>query len=399
MVQQVNREPSLKTVIWTSAKILAVGVGGYFGIRSLIDHNGAVQSDQLKLQATLNAPGFLPTATPTFPPTSELPMATATLNPTETPTPEPDLFASFSAQDRKILAEVGNLDKQQKWQDVLTSVNANYAGWTGIAQIGTDGKYHGLYADGNFHEMPANYTPENNPITQAAWPDRVFPPGYFNGVQPLNAPDMVDGRPTVMTRIYQEDRNNIPTDVVAAKGSQVLIGQGLRVELDNGSQFFDEQPAFVISFDANLHGHLTKGEWDLLWLPQGLTESAQQLVGFTWLNGVRASTAEWQPKVHGADYNHANTFEVSGNAFNELTTTPLWLNGEQSNILNEIGSQMSVSKVDPVNDKSRFTVTKNLNPLDYVNGNPFSDPFSKAAIAIPAVTVPIFSRRRRSKTK
>ncbi|PIZ67944.1 hypothetical protein COY12_00945 [Candidatus Roizmanbacteria bacterium CG_4_10_14_0_2_um_filter_33_96] len=79
---QANREPSLKTVLWTTVKILAVGVGGYFGIRSLIDHSAALQSDQLKLQATLNAPGFTPTpgstqlpgetpVTPGIPATSE----------------------------------------------------------------------------------------------------------------------------------------------------------------------------------------------------------------------------------------------------------------------------------------------------------------------------------------
>jgi len=71
---------------------LAVGAVGYFGIRSLIDHNAAVQSGLLNQQATLNAPGLLPTGTPTLEvptptnmPSTPITEATATGVP---PTPE-----------------------------------------------------------------------------------------------------------------------------------------------------------------------------------------------------------------------------------------------------------------------------------------------------------------------
>ena len=203
-----------------------------------------------------------------------------------------------------------------------------------------------------------------------------------------------------MTRIYQEDRNEIPTDVVAAKGSQVLFGQGLRVELDNGKQFFDVAPAFVVSFDSNLHGHLTKGEWDVLWLPKDLSPEAQRLAGLTWFGGYRASTAEWQPKVHGTDFNHANTFEIAGNAFTDLVSIPLWLNDGMSSELQEIGNRVTVFKFDKAEEENRFKVTKNLNPLDYVNGDPYTDPFNiAAAITIPTVAAPIFRKRKQHKTK
>lgn len=93
MTQHVNREPSLKTVIWTTVKIVAVGVGGYFGIRALIDHNADVQAGLLNHAATLQAPGILQprlgdnllTGTPTIPPTFE---PTATLSPTPIETPD-----------------------------------------------------------------------------------------------------------------------------------------------------------------------------------------------------------------------------------------------------------------------------------------------------------------------
>lgn len=245
----------------------------------------------------------------------------------QTGCPSSDMLTAFTDKDREVLAGVGNLHTQPKWQEILKNADPAYTDWTGIAlpvQVLRTVQHLGLFADNTFRPMPKAYTPEKNPITQAAWPDRDFPPGYFFGVQPLNAPKMVDGASPILFHEPIQDRNIIPYDVVAKKGTQVYFAQGSRVELDNGKQTFNQPDAFVISFDLGAHGHLTKGAWDLMYLPESLSPDAQQLIGYTWLNGVRGETAGWQPAVHGGDYNHANTYEVTGDASTDLVVTPLW---------------------------------------------------------------------------
>jgi len=228
-------------------------------------------------------------------------------------------------EDLDILAKVGNLHRDPNWQEKLTG---EYKGWTGIAvpyfnngQI----EYYGLFAGNQIKRMPADYTPERNPVTQAAWPGVNFPEGYFGGYQPLNAPDLLpDGRPTVNYRAYwpNKEEHTAPYDLYAW-GNTFAFAQGTNLRI--GDNYNSGGAAFTLAVPkTSLHLWITEGEVDGINMPNGISAETAYLLARTWFGGFLASTAANQQKQHGDFINAPQIMVRNGLGLQQADVTYLW---------------------------------------------------------------------------
>jgi hypothetical protein len=283
-----------------------------------IDRRTAIKGGALGLLSLmLAACGGKPT--PTAEPTK--PIDTATAQVTENP------LNRLPQKDLDILAKIGNLHLDPNWQEKLTG---EYKGWTGIAVPYFDAQsgkmeYYGLFAGNQIKRMPAGYTPEINPVTQAAWPGVNFPKGYCGGYQPLNAPDLLpDGKPTVIYRAYwpNKEEHTAPYDLYAW-GNTFAFAQGTNLRI--GDNYNSRGPAFALAVpNTSLHLWITEGEVDGLNMPNGISDEAAYLLARTWFAGYIASTAANQQRQHG-DFIRAQQIMVrNGSGLQQADVTYLW---------------------------------------------------------------------------